>query len=139
MFRTAGFISENRARKIIFFPYLAFYKITIEWILGIELPWDVKIGPGLQIYHGQAIVVNKDVQMGTNCVLRQSTTIGNSRLGENSPVIGNYVDIGSNVCIIGDIQIGDNVVIGAGSVIVKNIPSNSVVVGNPGRVIRSLT
>jgi putative colanic acid biosynthesis acetyltransferase WcaB len=73
--------------------------------------------------------------------LRHSTTIGNldNGTGQNScPSIGNNVDIGSNVCIIGKVEIGDNVIIGAGSVVVKNIPSNCVVVGNPAKIIKYL-
>ena len=138
LFRLASFISRNKTRKVLFFPYLVFYKIVIEWILGIELHWNTNIGTGLRIYHGQATVINKEARIGMHCVIRQSTTIGNARDGGNSPLIGNYVDIGCNVCIIGDLTIGDNVIIGAGSVVVKSIPSNSLAVGNPARVVKTL-
>jgi putative colanic acid biosynthesis acetyltransferase WcaB len=53
-----------------------------------------------------------------------------------SPVIGNYVDVGSNVCIIGDIHIGDHVTIGCGSVVTKTCPANIVVAGNPAAEIK---
>ena len=55
-----------------------------------------------------------------------------------APTIGNNVNIGSNTCIIGGISIGDNVIIGAGSVVVKDVPSNVVIAGNPARIIRHL-
>ncbi|MBQ8019953.1 MAG: serine acetyltransferase, partial [Paludibacteraceae bacterium] len=55
------------------------------------------------------------------------------------PTIGNNVSIGANATIIGDITIGDNVIIGAGAVVVKDVPQYSVVVGNPARVIKTLT
>ncbi|MBC7829703.1 MAG: serine acetyltransferase [Chitinophagaceae bacterium] len=138
LFRLAALIARNRVTKVLFSPYLLFYKIIIEWILGIELHWDTRIGPGLRIYHGQATVINKDSRIGSHCIIRQSTTIGNARVDGSCPVIGNYVDIGSNVCIIGDLTIGDNVVIGAGSVVVKSIPPNSLAVGNPARVIKTI-
>ena len=79
-----------------------------------------------------------DVVIGDNCVLRHCTTIGNKGIGleSKSPVIGNNCDIGSNVVIIGDVNLGDNASVGAGSVIVKSVPSNSIVVGNPGRIIK---
>ncbi|WP_461450152.1 serine acetyltransferase [Mucilaginibacter sp.] len=139
-YRTARAIRYNRVLLILFFWYLPIYIIFVEWFLGVELPWKINAGFGLTIRHGQALVINPDVIIGNNCTLRQSTTIGNktnkrANYLTKSPVIGNNVDIGCNVCIIGDVNIGDNVIIGAGSVIVKSIPSNSIVVGNPGRVI----
>ncbi|HAB26474.1 MAG TPA: serine acetyltransferase, partial [Xanthomarina gelatinilytica] len=54
------------------------------------------------------------------------------------PIIGNDVTVGANVVIIGNITIGDHVVIGAGSVVVKDVPSNCVIAGNPARVIKTL-
>lgn len=142
-FRLAKLVRSNIVLVILFFWYLAIYKVMVEWILGVELPWGAKIGKGLSLYHGQALVVHPDVTIGENCVLRQSTTIGNKQDKDggyhvNCPVIGNNVDIGSNVCIIGNITIGDNVKIGAGSVVIKSVPANSVVVGNPGRIISTL-
>jgi putative colanic acid biosynthesis acetyltransferase WcaB len=56
----------------------------------------------------------------------------------SSPRIGHNVDIGVNVTIIGDIEIGDNVIIGAGSVVTKNVPANSVMVGNPARLLKKV-
>lgn len=73
--------------------------------------------------------------IGENCVLRHSTTLGVKQLADGSvslaPVIGNYVDVGCNVCIIGDIKVGNHVKIGSGAVVVKNVGSNCIVVGNP--------
>ena len=139
LFRTAAYVSLKRLTKIIFFPYLLFYRLIVEWVLGVELPWSIKAGAGLRLFHGQATVVNKNTLIGSNCTLRQSTTIGNATAGGPCPVIGNNVNIGANVCIIGGITIGDNVTIGSGSVVVKYIPPNSVAVGNPARVIHQNT
>lgn len=124
----------------IFFRGL--YQLTAEWILGVELPWDVEVGSNLKIQHGLALVVNHGTTIGENCTLRQSTTIGNKRLPDgsysNCPKIGSNVEIGANVVIIGDITIGDNAVIGAGSVVVKDVPEGAVVAGNPAKVIRTV-
>src|SRR5476651_2346791 len=137
MFRLVQYINQYTILKIIFFPYLIWYRFVVEWHWCIELPRKLTIGKGLKLYHGQALVVNLRTVMGENCTLRNGTTIGHKQLADGSmsgsPRIGNNVDIGANVCIIGDITIGDNVVIGAGSVLVKDIPSNCVVVGNPAR------
>jgi putative colanic acid biosynthesis acetyltransferase WcaB len=143
LFRLVQAINKYTFTKIIFFPYLMWYRFSVEWILGIELPRKLTIGKGLSLYHGQALVVNKGTIIGEHCALRNSTTIGHKKLANGTfsrcPVIGNYVDIGANVCIIGDITIGDHVTIGAGTVVTKNIPANSVVVGNPARILEQKT
>ena len=137
VFRAASLSTKNLLLYIIFFPFLLFYKLFFEWIVGIEIPYNTKIGRGLRVFHLPSIVINKDVIIGEYCVLRQSTTIGNKKEDGNCPIIGNNVNIGANVCIVGDIIIGDNVTIGAGSVVTKSIPSNSIAVGNPARVIKA--
>ena len=138
-FRICALASRSKLIFVLFVPLLILYRLCIEWILGIEIPYKTKIGPGFTLYHGQALVINDGTIIGRNCTLRHSTTIGNKLLstGEysNSPIIGDNVDIGSNVCIIGPISIGDNVKIGAGSVVTKDIPSDVIVVGNPARII----
>ena len=97
-----------------------------------------KIAGGLVCFHPFSTVINAK-SIGENFEFRNGLTIGN-KFNDNSllPVIGNNVTVGANVCIIGDITIGDNVMIGAGSVVVKSVPSYSVVVGNPAKVIKSI-
>lgn len=118
------------------------YQVIVEWVLGIDLPWDTQIGPNLQLQHGVALVVNHETTIGSNCILRHSTTIGNKKYADGrcsaSPIIGDNVEIGSNVVILGPIKVGDNAIIGAGSVVVKDIPARTVVAGNPAKVIRVL-
>jgi putative colanic acid biosynthesis acetyltransferase WcaB len=139
LFRLAQVINRSMITKVIFYPYLLWYRYVVEWIWGIELPRKLTVGKGLIIYHGKALVVNQGVTIGDNCVLRNSVTIGHKKLSDGTftacPRIGNNVDIGANVCIIGDVTIGNNVIIGAGSVVVKSIPDNCVVVGNPARIL----
>ncbi|GAB4024758.1 serine acetyltransferase [Spirosoma koreense] len=136
LFRIANSATRNRVARLLLTPYLVMYRVLVEWMMGTELPYDVVAGAGLKIYHGQALVVHRNTRIGRNCILRQSTTIGNNGQKGGCPVIGNHVNIGANVCIIGPVTIGDHVLIGAGSVITKSIPAYSVVVGNPARVIR---
>lgn len=141
LFRSAQIIGNLPTPLRLFSKiYCNFYILIVEWILGVELPWNTQVGANLKLLHGVGLVVNAQTKIGTNCTLRHSTTIGNKKLRDGSysgcPQIGNNVDIGSNVVIIGSISIGDNAVIGAGSVVVKDVPSYAVVVGNPAKVIR---
>jgi putative colanic acid biosynthesis acetyltransferase WcaB len=126
--------------RYVGYPYLIAYRVFVEWILGVELPWKLRVGVGLRLHHGQALVVNDRAIIGNNCLLRHSTTIG---VGATSidysgaaPVIGDNVDVGSNVVILGSIYVGDGAVIGAGSVVLNDVPAGAVVVGNPARVLR---
>jgi putative colanic acid biosynthesis acetyltransferase WcaB len=122
--------------------YRLLYILMVDWLLGVDLPCDTQIGSPLKLLHGHALVVNHETVIGTHCTLRHATTIGNKQLPDGSysrsPRIGNHVDIGSNVVIIGAINIGDFAVIGAGAVVVKDVPEYAVVAGNPARVIRML-
>lgn len=120
-------------------PVLAGYRLFVEWCLGIELRYKTRVGPGLKLFHGQALVVHEGTVIGAGCTLRQSTTIGNKTLPSGAagpcPVIGDRVDIGANAVILGGITIGDGATIGAGAVVVKDVPAGAVVVGNPARIV----
>jgi putative colanic acid biosynthesis acetyltransferase WcaB len=139
LFRLAQLVNKSIITKIIFYPYLLWYRYVVDWVWNIELPRKLTVGEGLSLFHGHALVINQGVVIGENCTLRNSTTIGHKSLGDGNfsacPRIGNNVDIGANVCIIGDVTIGDNVIIGAGAVVTKNIPADCVVVGNPARIL----
>ena len=138
-FRIAHLLRRSIISFILFLPYFILYRVFIEWFLGTELPWKTRIGKGFRIDHGQALIVNDGTIFGSNCTVRNSTTIGNKKLADGtysrSPIFGNNVDIGANAVIIGPITIGNNVAIGAASVVIKDVPDNCVVVGNPGRII----
>jgi len=136
-FRFSSLFLKNKILKIVGFPFRFLYKIIVQWILGIDIPDSVKIGKNFNLYHGQGLVVNENVFIGNNVVIRHNVTIGNAIRGGKSPVIGDNVEIGAGAIILGDITIGDNVIIGAGSVVTKSIPKNSVVVGNPARIIKT--
>lgn len=127
----------NRLAWFIGLPIMVTYRVMVEWLMGIELPAKTVVGPGLRLYHGQSLVVYDGSRLGSGVVLRHCTTIGVAREGlTEGPVIGDRVDIGSNSVIVGGVHIGDDAVIGAGCVVVTDVPSRAVVVGNPGRVVR---
>ena len=136
-FRLCKQLIKNKLTIVLFFPFLIFHRIIIKWFMGTELNWNLKINGKLKLFHGQGLIINPNTIIGDNCTLRCNTVIGNNGKDKNAPIIGNNVDIGVNCCIIGNIKIGDNVIIGAGTVITKDVPSNVVVVGNPAKIIKT--
>ena len=94
-----------------------------------------EIGGGLFIEHGfSTIIACKHI--GRNCWINQQVTIGYSD-AKNCPYIGNDVQIKAGAKVIGNVQVGDDVIIGANAVVVKDVPSHSIVVGIPARVVKT--
>lgn len=113
-----------------------FLGICVGIILPVKQDLEISsgiIGGGLTIFHGHGtVIVCKEA--GENLTVYQGATIGkNSKIGQTNsmPTIGNNVTVYTNAVVAGDIVIGDNVDIGAGSVVMKDVPSNTVVIGNP--------
>ena len=93
------------------------------------------IGKGIEVMHAFATIINAD-EIGDNFSFRNGTTIGAK--AEGRPTLGHNVTLGVNVCIVGKIHIGNNVTVGAGSVVTKDVPDNCIVAGNPARIIKKL-
>ncbi len=104
---------------------------------GVFIDPLTEVGGGLFLAHALNIVVNRRCRIGRNVNLSQGITLGISNRGSKAgtPEIGNEVYIGPGAVIFGDIRIGDQAAIGANSVVTKDIPARSVVVGIPGKVI----
>lgn len=100
---------------------------------GVHIPLQTQVGYGLYIGHGMGLVVNPTTRIGNNCNLSQFTTIGSNH--NNAAHIGDDVYIGPSVCIIEHVIIGDSVTIGAGSVVVKDVPTKATVAGVPAKII----
>jgi len=119
-FRTRGFLS-NFLR--IFFPRDQRFTIDIN----------TELGGGVILAHPYSSIINAE-SVGKNLYINQLVTIGENN--GHRPKIGNNVKLYTNATIIGGITIGDNVVVGAGSVVVKDVPSNCIIAGNPAKIIR---
>jgi len=107
-----------------------------RFLTGIEIHPAAKLGPGLFIDHGMGVVIGETSEIGENVTLLQGVTLGGTSLKREKrhPTLGNNVVVGAGAKIIGAFKIGDGSRIGAGSVVVREVPPNSVVVGVPGRV-----
>ena len=108
------------------------YKLFADRSL-IEISPKTKIGYGLYIGHPHSITINPKAIIGNNCNIHRSVLIGQQNRGRNqgTPVIGNNVWIGINAAIVGKVTIGDDVMIAPNTFINCDIPSHSVVFGNP--------
>ena len=124
------------ARRLLY-PLAALLQKLTEIVTGISLPPDCRIGEGLYIGHFGGIVIAPGVRLGHNCNIAQNVTLGSpgGRAAAGAPAIGNRVFIGAHSVVIGDVAIGDDAMICAGSMVNRPIPARAVVLGNPARVI----
>jgi serine O-acetyltransferase len=104
---------------------------------GIDIHPGATIGSQFFIDHGQGVVIGETAEIGDNVTLYQGVTLGGTSLDakKRHPTLGNNIIAGAGAKILGPITIGNNVRIGANSVVTKDIPDNSVVVGVPGRIV----
>lgn len=109
-----------------------------RFLTGIEIHPGAKIGSGFFIDHGMGVIIGETAEIGDNVLLYQGVTLGGTgkEKGKRHPTLGSNIVIGAGAKVLGAINIGDNTKIGAGSVVINNVPPNSTVVGIPGRVVR---
>ncbi len=107
-----------------------------RWLTGIKIHPGAVIGQGFFIDHGMGVVIGETAEVGDNVTLYHGVTLGGVswRKEKRHPTLGNHVVVGAGAKILGPITIGDYTRVGANSVVVRDIPDNSVVVGVPGRV-----
>jgi len=106
---------------------------------GIEIHPGAKIGKGFFIDHGMGVVIGETAEIGDNCTLYHGVTLGGTSWAKEKrhPTLGNNVGVGSGAKILGPFTVGDNSKIGSNSVVVREVPPNSTVVGVPGRIVLS--
>jgi serine O-acetyltransferase len=114
-------------------------RTAVHWGWGIKLDYTVKVGRRVRIWHHGGMVLGAR-SIGDDVHIRQNTTFGIPRRSELNakPMIGDRVDIGCGAVLLGHIKIGADSVIGANSVVTRDVPPGALVVGNPARVVKSL-
>lgn len=112
-----------------------------RWVTGIEIHPKAIIGRGFFIDHGMGVVIGETAIIGDFVTLFQGVTLGGTGKdrGKRHPTLGNHVVIGAGAKVLGNITIGDFVKIGANSVVLRSVPSNSTVIGIPGRIIKTIS
>lgn len=140
IYRKAHFYSNAKG---FFNNILALYyryilnKLSRKYLF--QIPFPTTIGKGFNLVHFGRVIVAPGVRIGCNCNMFTGVTIGSTTRGHKKgvPVIGDDVWIGPNVVVVGGVKIGDNVLIAANSFVNFDVPSNSIVIGNPGKIISS--
>ncbi|MBI5287905.1 MAG: serine O-acetyltransferase [Chloroflexi bacterium] len=108
-----------------------------RFVTGIEIHPGANIGEGLFIDHGMGVVIGETAEIGDDCNILQGVTLGgtSTHRTKRHPTLRNRVTVGAGAKLIGAVEIGDDARIGAGSVVVTNVPPNATVVGVPGHVV----
>ncbi|HPD18536.1 MAG TPA: serine O-acetyltransferase, partial [Candidatus Goldiibacteriota bacterium] len=109
-----------------------------RFLTGIEIHPGAKIGNRFFIDHGMGVVIGETTEIGDDVLLYQGVTLGGTgkEKGKRHPTLGNEIVVGAGAKILGPVKIGNNCKIGAGSVVINDVPDDSTVVGVPGRIVR---
>ena len=130
LFRLAGWLAVRGPLKVL----ALLLQWLNQWMNQCVIGTGARFGPGFVLLHPVGVVINSKVRGGQNVALESGVVIGDEK--GRSPVLGSNVFVGAGAKIIGGIEIGDNVNIGANAVVVKSLPSNCTAVGIPAKVVR---
>lgn len=140
-FRIGSFLHEKKHvwLKILYWMVVWHYK-QLMYKTGIQLPIGTKVGGGLKFYHFGNVVVNKNAIIGNYASIYNGVTIGINLSPDGKaypPILGNNVVLCTGSKVIGNVRIGNNCVIGANAVVVKDIPDDCVAAGVPVKVLKA--
>ncbi|MGK7960694.1 serine O-acetyltransferase [Crocosphaera sp.] len=122
-------------RNVPFIP--RFFSHIARFLTGIEIHPGATIGQGVFIDHGMGVVIGETAIIGDYCLIYQNVTLGGTgkESGKRHPTLGHGVIVGTGAKVLGNIEIGNHVRIGAGSIVLGHVPHDCTVVGVPGRII----
>ena len=134
--RQCSYFRERRMGRVL---YILFRLLLGRYMMkyGIEISAHCSIGRGLYIGHWGGVFINPQVKIGKNCNINQGVTIGQTNRGKNKgvPVIGDRVWFGAHCVVVGNIKVGNNVLIAPGAYVNFDVPENAVIIGNPGKIV----
>lgn len=108
-------------------------------VCGCSIPPSVEIGEGTGFAHnGLGVIVHDDCVIGRDTVIQGKVVLGGKN-GQKGPKIGNYCYIGAGACVLGEITVGDDAMIGANSVVLHDVEPGTVVVGSPAKVVKMVS
>ncbi|CAN5712687.1 N/A [soil metagenome] len=112
--------------------YQPFYFFMTDMLVGVTLPLVSEVGGGLLIRHGQGIVISKRSRIGEDCEIYQGVTLGEKH--GVAPQIGDRVFIGANAVLLGGIRVGSGARIGAGAIVLDDVPANGIAIGMAAQI-----
>jgi serine acetyltransferase len=127
--------SRSKARRVLSAPFSALYRVFALFVVGVDIPVRTRIEAPLSVHHGIGLVVHGHARLGSGVILRQGVTIGAKTGSTEAPVLEDDVNVGSGAQIIGPIRIGAGAQVGAGAVVISDVPTNARAVGNPARIL----
>ena len=145
VFLTYSGFHAIRMYRFAHFMYRHNYKLVARmvsqfarFLTGIEIHPAAKIGNGVFIDHGAGVVIGETAEVGDDCTIYQGVTLGGTGKdkGKRHPTLEKGVMVAAGAKILGPFTVGKHAKIGAGSVVLKEVPANATVVGVPGRVVR---
>ncbi|WP_203336336.1 serine O-acetyltransferase [Nocardioides limicola] len=135
--RVAAALARTPLRPLAF--VLRSLSVTLG---GAEIHPDARLGPGFALVHSTGVVIGGGVLAGRRCRLSQGVTLGEKgratpHARNGSPTLGDEVEIGAGAVILGPVRIGDRAIVGANAVVTADVPADTIVGGNPAKVLRS--
>jgi len=118
-------------RRIPTQPFRLVVERFVEVTCGVSIPVQASIGKGLRIHHFGSIIIHPEAVIGDHCTLYHDVTVGDLGLRGGAPRIGNNVMVGAGARLLGNIEVGDDSVIGANAVVLITVPPRSVAIGVP--------
>ncbi len=133
MYRFAHFMYLHRWRLVA-----RIISQLAKFLTGVEIHPAAKIGTGVVIDHGEGVVIGETAEVGNNVLIYQGVTLGGTGKdkGKRHPTVCDNVMISAGAKVLGPFTVGKGAKIGAGSIVLKEVPPNATVVGVPGRVVR---
>ena len=127
-------------RRVPLLPLL--FTRLCQHLYAVDISYEAQLGPGIVIVHGFGLVIGRETRVEGQCMIFHGVTFGDrgsewiaADITDGHPTVGWGCVFGAGAKILGPIQVGGNSVVGANSVVLKNVPANSIVAGVPGRVI----
>lgn len=141
-FRVGTFLKtkQNIAARLLY-KLIGLWYVRKQLLTGIQLPLGTDVGGGLAFIHFSNIVIAESCKIGKNCTILQGVTLGHSFSAKNDgvPTLGDNVVVFAGAKVLGKVKVGDKAVIAANAVVTKDVPANSIVAGNPAKVISTDT
>lgn len=119
--------------RVVLLPLCRWLHLRARLRAALDIPWGLHAGPGFKLLHGQGTVINDRTRIGTNVTIMQGVTIGGTQRGV--PDISDDVIVCANATVLGGVHLGKGCVVGAGAVVLCDVPPGCAAVGNPARVL----